>query len=76
MSTLPIRVPHVPQVWPFPDFARIVSVITMVIDAFTEAQEQAHATRKRRLVASLAVATIIGSVSSELSCHPECNNLI
>jgi hypothetical protein len=47
MSTLSIRVPHVPQVWPIPAVARFISVVRMVLDAFAEAQEQARAAQKQ-----------------------------
>ena len=45
MSTLPLRVPHVPQ--PLAGFARVISAIATVIDVFAEAQQQAIAAHKR-----------------------------
>jgi hypothetical protein len=45
MSTLPLRLLHVPQ--PVIGFGRVISVIATVIDVLAEAQEQAIAAQKR-----------------------------
>jgi len=45
MSTLPLRVPHVPQ--PFVGFGRVISAVATVIDVFAEAQQLAAAAHKR-----------------------------
>jgi hypothetical protein len=50
MSTLPFRIPHVPQ--PFTGFERVISAITTVIDVFAEAEQQASAAQKRYPFAS------------------------
>ena len=47
MSTLPIRSLHVPQALPLPGFARLVSYLSSVIEAFSEAQEMARVAHKR-----------------------------
>ena len=46
MSTLSIRALHVPKVWPFPGLAHAFAVILTVIDAFSEALDQAHEVQK------------------------------
>ena len=45
MSTLPLRLPHVPQ--PFAGLARVASAIATLIDVFAEAQQLAAAAHKR-----------------------------
>jgi hypothetical protein len=45
MSTLPLRIPRVPQ--PFAVFARVFAVAAAVIEVFAEAQEQASAAHRR-----------------------------
>jgi len=47
MSTLPIRAPYVPQVWPLTGFGRVVSVLVTALDVIVEAQEQARAAHER-----------------------------
>jgi hypothetical protein len=47
MSTLPIRASHLPEAWPLPRFASIVSFMGAVIDVFAEADELARAAHKR-----------------------------
>jgi hypothetical protein len=47
MSTLPIQASPMPQVWPIPGFARVVSLASTVLDVFTEAHQQALAAHKR-----------------------------
>ena len=48
MSTLPIRAPHLPQaLLPIPGFKRAVAVALMLLDVFTEAQQQARAAHKQ-----------------------------
>ena len=44
MSTLPLRVSHVPA---FPGLARLVATLVMLMDAFVEAQDVARAAHKR-----------------------------
>ena len=47
MSTLSIRVPHVPYGWSLPGFARIVSFVEAVLDVLADADRQASAARAR-----------------------------
>jgi hypothetical protein len=44
MSTLPLRVPHVP---PFNGLARVASFIGTLFEVFAEAQQQAIAAHRR-----------------------------
>ncbi len=44
MSTLPLRVLHVPAI---PGLARFAAALAMMMDAFVEAQEVARAAHKR-----------------------------
>jgi hypothetical protein len=46
MSTLPIRAPYSPT-WSFPVFGRLITAVTMLLDVFAEAQDQARAAHKR-----------------------------
>ena len=48
MSTLPIRAPHLLQMWsPLPSFARIASFVEAVLDVLAEADRLACAMRAR-----------------------------
>jgi len=48
MSTLVVRAPHAPKLWlPLRGFARVASVLLMVLDVFTEAQRQAYEAKQR-----------------------------
>lgn len=44
MSTLPLRVSHVPA---FPGLARFVAALVMMMDVFAEAQDKARAAHER-----------------------------
>jgi hypothetical protein len=47
MTTLPIRAPHLPQVWPLPSLARFVALVSLFIDAYAEALQQTHEARRK-----------------------------
>lgn len=48
MSALEIRIPHAPKTrFGFGGFARVAATLAAVLDAFTEAQRQAHEAKRR-----------------------------
>ncbi len=48
MSTMPMRASHVPEAsWALPNLNRLATLVSAVLDVFTEAQDMARAAHKR-----------------------------
>jgi hypothetical protein len=47
MSTLPIRAPQLAPSWSFPSFGRFIAILTIVLEVFAEAQQQAAEAQRR-----------------------------
>lgn len=52
MTTLPIRAGGLTQTWSFPSLSRFFAAVSSIIDAYSEALEQAHQVRRRYPFAS------------------------
>jgi hypothetical protein len=52
MTTLPIRAAELPQTWAFPSLSRFFAALASIVEAYSEALEQAHEVRQRYPFAS------------------------